>query len=140
MSFSSKRVLVTGAGGFVGSAVARRLIEAGARVRLIVRGTSPSGNLGGLDAEIVTGDLRDPTAVSNAMAGVDALFHVAADYRIWAPRPEEIVENNLSMTRIVMEAALAANVEADRLYQQRRDPAPLYRRPGRRRERAAQRR
>ena len=111
MIFSGKRVLVTGAGGFVGSAVARRLIAAGARVRLIVRGAGSSGNLHGLDAEIVHGDLRDPAAVAQAMKDMEALFHVAADYRIWAPRPEEIVENNLSMTRTLMEAALTAKVE-----------------------------
>ena len=101
---------MTGAGGFVGSAVTRHLIAAGAIVRLIVRSTSPSGNLQGIDAEILAGDLRDPAAVAHAMDGIDALFHVAADYRIWAPRPEEIVENNLSMTRTLMEAALKAGV------------------------------
>ena len=103
-------ILVTGSSGFVGSAVARQLLAEGASVRLIVRTTSPRGNVEGLDAEIVTGDLRDRAAVAKAMQGVRAVFHVAADYRIWAPRAEEIVENNLDMTRCVMEAALAAEV------------------------------
>jgi len=111
MDFEGKRVLVTGAGGFVGSAVARQLIAAGARVRLIVRDKTAKGNLAGLDAEIVKGDLRDREAVSRALDGMEGLFHVAADYRLWAPRAEEIVENNLAMTRCLMEAAVAAKLE-----------------------------
>ncbi|MBY0613799.1 MAG: NAD-dependent epimerase/dehydratase family protein [Beijerinckiaceae bacterium] len=103
-------ILVTGSSGFVGSAVARQLIAEGARVRLIVRSSSPRGNVEGLDAEVVTGDLRDRDAVRKAMQGVRAMFHVAADYRIWAPNLEEIVENNLDMTRCVMDAALEADV------------------------------
>src|SRR5271166_7036987 len=104
-------VLVTGAGGFVGSAVARQLIAAGARVRAIVRAPSPRGALDLANCEIVLGDLRDVEAVRKAMRGVKTLFHVAADYRIWAPDPEEIVRNNLAMTGCVMEAALEAGVE-----------------------------
>lgn len=95
----------------MGSAVARHLKAAGARVRLIVRANSPRENLAGLDAEIVEGDLRDARAVRAAIEGVSALFHVAADYRIWARRPEEIVENNRAMTLCVMEAALDTKVE-----------------------------
>ncbi len=102
--------LVTGASGFVGSAVARALQARGKRLRLIVRETSPRGNLNGLDAEIVTGDLRDPGAVMRAMRGVDALYHVAADYRIWAPDPQDIIRNNLATTQTVMQAALDAGV------------------------------
>ena len=103
-------ILVTGAGGFVGSAVARKLIAAGGRVRLIVRASSPRGNLDLANSEIVLGDLRDRAAVRAAMRGVRALFHVAADYRIWAPDRTEIVRNNLEMTRCVMEAAQEAGV------------------------------
>ena len=111
MDFGSEGlVLVTGASGFVGSAVARQLIAAGARVRVMARVTSPRDNLDLAHSEIVTGDLRDIDAVRSAMRGVKALFHVAADYRIWAPDPEEIVRNNLAMTKVVMEAALAAGV------------------------------
>jgi len=111
MDFGSEGlVLVTGASGFVGSAVARQLIAAGARVRVMARVTSPRDNLDLAHSEIVTGDLRDIDAVRSAMRGVKALFHVAADYRIWAPDPEEIVRNNLAMTRAVMEAALEAGV------------------------------
>ena len=103
-------ILVTGASGFVGSAVARALLAAGGRVRLMVRAGSARGNVDGLEAEIVTGDLRDPDAVRRAMSGADALFHVAADYRIWVPDPAEIIRNNVEMTRCVMDAALAAAV------------------------------
>ena len=111
MDFGSEGlVLVTGASGFVGSAVARQLIAAGARVRVMARVTSPRDNLDLAHSEIVTGDLRDIDAVRSAMRGVTAVFHVAADYRIWAPDPEEIVRNNLAMTKVVMEAALAAGV------------------------------
>ena len=102
--------LVTGVSGFVGSAVARALAARGEAVRGLVRASSPRANLDRFPGELVEGDLRDPDAVARAMAGADALFHVAADYRLWAPDPEEIVRNNRDTTRIVMEAALAAAV------------------------------
>jgi dihydroflavonol-4-reductase len=104
-------VLVTGASGFVGSAVARALQARGARLRLLARATSPRGNLADLDAEIVVGDMADPAAMTAAMQGARYLFHVAADYRLWARDPEEIVRNNLNGTRAVMGAALGAGVE-----------------------------
>ncbi|MDR3511556.1 MAG: NAD-dependent epimerase/dehydratase family protein [Caulobacteraceae bacterium] len=103
--------LVTGASGFVGSAVARALQARGARLRLLARATSPRANLDALDAEVVVGDMADPAAMTQAMQGVRWVFHVAADYRLWARDPEEIVRNNLSGTRAVMQAALAAKVE-----------------------------
>ncbi|ACB96713.1 hopanoid-associated sugar epimerase [Beijerinckia indica] len=106
-----KDVLVTGGSGFVGSAVSRALIEAGFSVRVLTRGTSPRGNLSGLDVEIVEGDMRDPDAVARAMAGVQFLFHVAADYRLWARDPREIHLNNVEGTRIVMQNAQKAKVE-----------------------------
>lgn len=103
--------LVTGASGFVGSAVARALAARGVRLRLLARGASPRANLEGLDAEIVVGDMADPVAMTRAMAGARWVFHVAADYRLWARDPEEIVRNNLAGVRAVMGAALAAKVE-----------------------------
>ena len=108
---STGKALVTGASGFVGSAVARALIERGVDVRALVRASSPQQHLAGLDLEFVTGDLRDAESVRRAMAGVRFLFHVAADYRLWARDPHEIVENNMRSTRIVMEEAQAAGVE-----------------------------
>jgi dihydroflavonol-4-reductase len=105
------KALVTGAGGFVGSAVARLLVERGFSVRALVRGTSPQQHLADLDVEIVNGDLRDADAVRCAMSGARWLFHVAADYRLWARNPAEIVDNNMLTTRIVMEEAQRAGVE-----------------------------
>lgn len=104
-------VLLTGASGFVGAAVARALLRHGYRVRAMVRASSPRGNLDGLDAEIVTGDLLDRASLDRAMAGVGAVVHVAADYRIWAADPEEIVRNNRLGTGNIVAAALAAGVE-----------------------------
>ncbi len=108
---SSDIILVTGASGFVGAAVVRALLAQGARVRVLVRMASARTNIDGLDVEIAAGDLRDPDTVGRAMAGVRRVFHVAADYRLWARDPEEIVRNNVATTRHVAEAALAAGVE-----------------------------
>ncbi|KQV49665.1 hopanoid-associated sugar epimerase [Massilia sp. Root335] len=104
-------VLVTGAAGFVGAAVARAALARGYAVRALVRASSPRRNLAGLEAELAEGDLRDPAAVGRALAGARFLLHVAADYRLWAREPGEIVRNNLDGTRVVMRAALAAGVE-----------------------------
>ena len=103
--------LVTGVSGFVGAAVARRLAASGRRVRGLARASSSRANLTDFPGELVEGDLRDADAVQRAMTGVRHLFHVAADYRIWARDPEEIVRNNLLSTGNVVDAALAAGVE-----------------------------
>jgi dihydroflavonol-4-reductase len=105
------RVLVTGAAGFIGSAVVRALVAAGYPVRALVRPTSPRANLAGLDVEVVEGDIRDAQSVTRATAGVRHLFHVAADYRLWAPDAGEILSTNVCGTRTVMEAALHAGIE-----------------------------
>ena len=104
-------VLVTGASGFVGSAVARKLAERGFAVRALVRPSSPRGNFSDFPCDLVEGDLRDPASLRSAVKGARFLFHVAADYRLWAPDPEEIVRNNLTGTRGIMEAALDAGVQ-----------------------------
>jgi dihydroflavonol-4-reductase len=105
------RVLVTGASGFVGSAVARKLVERGFIVRALVRVASPRAHLADLDLDYAVGDLRDAQSVRHAMAGVRFVFHVAADYRLWAREPAEIEHNNLVGTRIIMEEAMRAGVE-----------------------------
>jgi dihydroflavonol-4-reductase len=104
-------VFITGASGFVGSAIARELSRAGFALRALVRGGSPRANLDGLDAEIVEGDMRDERAVLAAAKGARYVFHVAADYRLWAPNPDEIIQANVDGTKVVMEAAKAAGVE-----------------------------
>jgi dihydroflavonol-4-reductase len=109
--FSGSRVLVTGASGFVGSAVARLAIERGFKVRVLVRATSPRKNVESLDAEIVVGDMRDEASMRTALKDCRYLFHVAADYRIWAPDPSEIERANLDGTEATMRAALAEGVE-----------------------------
>ena len=103
-------ILVTGAGGFVGSALARALVAEGRDVVAAVRSGSRRDNIDGLGLRVVEADLRDPAAVAAAMRGIHALFHVAADYRLWARDPSEIVRNNVEMTRVVMSAALEARV------------------------------
>jgi len=104
-------VLVTGVSGFLGSAVARALAADGQIVRGLARASSPRANLVDFPGELVEGDLRNAAAVTRAMQGVAHLYHVAADYRLWAPNAQEIVANNRATTSIVMEAALAAGVE-----------------------------
>jgi dihydroflavonol-4-reductase len=89
----------------------RQALDRGFQVRVLVRSTSPRANLAGLPVEIVEGDMRDAASMTRAMAGVRYLFHVAADYRLWAPDPEEIVRSNVEGTVTVMNAARAAGVE-----------------------------
>ncbi len=104
-------ILVTGATGFVGSAVLRALAARGARVRALARPTSPRLNLEGAACEVMVGDMTDAGSMATALQGVRYLFHVAADYRLWARDPGELRRANVEGTRITMEAALAAGVE-----------------------------
>jgi dihydroflavonol-4-reductase len=103
--------LVTGASGFVGSHVARQLVSAGQSVRVLVRRGSNLAALGGLHLECFEGDLRDTSSLERAMLGVRRVYHVAADYRLWTPRPEEIYETNVEGTRRLLAAAKNAGVE-----------------------------
>ena len=103
-----KPTLVTGASGFLGWHVARLLIERGHRVRALVR---PSSKIRELDAEQAGGDLRDPDSVERAMAGCGLVFHVAADYRLWAADESELYRSNVDGTRNVLQAARQAGVD-----------------------------
>jgi dihydroflavonol-4-reductase len=103
--------LVTGATGFVGSHVARQLVSAGQSVRVLVRPNSNLEALAGLHVEYFEGDLSDQESLERAMHGIRRVFHVAADYRLWTPRPEEIYEINVEGTRKLLAAARHARVE-----------------------------
>ena len=103
--------LLTGATGFVGSAVARALLARGISVRALVRVGSDRRNLAGLALELVEGDLRDPAGFPAALRGCRTLVHVAADYRIWVPDPAEMLRANVDGTRALLLAARAAGVE-----------------------------
>jgi dihydroflavonol-4-reductase len=107
----SSRVLVTGATGFIGSHVARKLVERGDNVRVLVRRSSRIDNLEGLDVEPVYGDLREPESLTAALCGCDALFHVAADYRLWSRNPQELYDSNVGGVRNIFCAAKHAGVE-----------------------------
>jgi dihydroflavonol-4-reductase len=103
--------LVTGATGFVGSAVARALGARGHQIRVLVRSTSNRRNLDGFQAEIVFGDVNDSVAVARAVAGCRYVIHLAADYRIWVPSPAQMLRTNVEATSGLMRAAKAAGVE-----------------------------
>jgi len=103
--------LVTGATGFLGSHVARQLVARGERVKVLVRASSGTRALEGLSAERVTGDLRDTVSLRNALEGITRVFHVAADYRLWAKDPREIYESNVTGTKNLLQAAKEAGVE-----------------------------
>lgn len=96
---------VTGATGFVGSHVARALVEQGAELRLLVRASSEPRNVQDLRAERVIGDLCDPTSLERGMAGCDVIFHVAADYRLWVRDPQQMYRANVEGTRAILAAA-----------------------------------
>ena len=99
------KVFVTGATGFLGSHVARVLEENGSDLRLLVRPSSDLRNVNGLKAERVVGDLRDAASLEKGMAGCEAVFHVAADYRLWVRDPQEMYRSNVEGTRAILQAA-----------------------------------
>jgi len=105
------KILVTGASGFVGSAIVRQLLDAGHGVRVLLRPDSPRDNINDLDVEIAVGDLTDISTLKQAATGCSALFHAAADYRLWAPHPESMYATNVDGTRNIMRAALDAGME-----------------------------
>ncbi len=104
------KALVTGATGFVGAAVARALVREQWEVRALAREGSDRRNVQDLPIETVTGDLRDRGSLERALSGCQALFHVAADYRIGARDPERLYQTNVQGSRTIIEAALQAGV------------------------------
>jgi dihydroflavonol-4-reductase len=104
------KALLTGATGFVGAAVARRLLREGVAVRALVRAHADRRNLAGLDLECVEGDLQQPESLRPALRGCEALFHVAAEYRLWTREPASLYRSNVAGTRLLLEAAREAGV------------------------------
>jgi dihydroflavonol-4-reductase len=103
--------LVTGAAGFLGSHVARQLVARGENVRVLMRASSTNRAIADLSLEYTTGDLRDPPSLDRAMQGVKRVFHVAADYRLWAKRSQDIYDSNVGGTKNLLDAAGRAGVE-----------------------------
>src|SRR5215467_3128263 len=99
------KALVTGGTGFVGSHVVRALVDDGASVRVLARAGSDRRALAGLPVEFATGDLAEPRSLTAPLAGVDELYHVAADYRLWAPDPTVLYRVNVGGTRALLLAA-----------------------------------
>ena len=104
-------ILVTGASGFVGSAVVRRLLELDTAVRVLVRPSSNRANIQDLPVEVASGDLRDPDSLVKALMGCQGVYHVAADYRLWAPDPQDLYASNVDGTRNLLRAAGEAGVD-----------------------------
>jgi len=104
------KCFVTGATGFLGSHVARRLLARGAELRLLVRPTSRLDNIADLAAEHVTGDLCDADSLRKGMAGCELVFHVAADYRLWARDRNQLYQSNVEGTRNILTAARDSGV------------------------------
>ena len=103
--------LVTGAAGFLGSHVTRQLVARGENVRVLMRPSSSNRAISDLSLEYVTGDLRDPASLERAMKGVRRVFHVAADYRLWAKRSQDIYDSNVGGTKNLLAAAKRAGLE-----------------------------
>ena len=103
--------LVTGATGFLGSAVARALLDRGEAVRVLVRPGNDRRNIAGLDVELTEGDLNDPQSLREAVKGCRALYHAAADYRLWARDPQELYQTNVAATKQLLRLASEAGVE-----------------------------
>jgi dihydroflavonol-4-reductase len=105
------KTLVTGAAGFLGSHLTRQLLARGADVRVLLRPSSSNRAIADLPLEYMTGDLRDSTSLDRALSGVQRVFHVAADYRLWSKRSQDIYDSNVGGTKNLLEAAKRAAVE-----------------------------
>lgn len=104
-------IFVTGATGFIGSHVVRKLLLRGDRVRVLARNSSPRSNIEAFGCEIVIGDLKDSMSLLRCVRGCSRVYHVAADYRLWARNPQEIYDNNVGGTRNLLSACCEAGVE-----------------------------
>jgi dihydroflavonol-4-reductase len=104
------KCFVTGATGFLGSHVARELLAHGAELRLLVRATSRTENIADLAAEQFLGDLRDLDSLKRGMSGCEVVFHVAADYRLWAVNGKELYDSNVEGTRNILQAARESGI------------------------------
>ena len=105
-----KKALITGATGFIGAHVARKLVERGYQVTALVRQNSNPALINGLSLNIVVGDITNFDSLLRPMHGIDELYHIAADYRLWSKNPREIFRNNVEGTRCVLEAAYTCEV------------------------------
>src|SRR5262245_52914375 len=103
--------LVTGEGGFIGSHLTRLLVERGDHVRALVRPSSRVDALAGLPVDVVHGDLADRASLDAATRGVRRVFHVAADYRLWARDPRAIYATNVEGTRRLLDACFRIDLE-----------------------------
>jgi dihydroflavonol-4-reductase len=103
--------LVTGATGFVGSHVVRRLLQRGDRVRILARHSSRKSNIEAFGCEVAIGDLKDATSLLRCVQGCGRVYHVAADYRLWTRNPQDIYDNNVGGTRNLLSACCEAGVE-----------------------------
>ena len=108
---SGPKILVTGAAGFLGSHLTRQLVARGADVRVLLRPSSNNRAIADLPLEYITGDLRDAASLDRALAGVQRVFHVAADYRLWSKRSQDIYDSNVGGTKNLLGAAKRAGVE-----------------------------
>src|SRR5579884_964503 len=106
-AFNGRPILITGATGFIGWHVARKILERGHKVRALAR---PGSRVKELDVETVTGDLRDPESLRRAVSGCGTVFHLAADYRLWARHPDELFASNVEGTRNLLTAAQQSGV------------------------------
>lgn len=104
-------LLVTGASGFVGSAVVRALVAEGEPVRVLVRPSSDTSHLTQFPVDIAVGDLLDAASLERAVAGCRGVYHVAADYRLWTRNPGVIYRANVDGTAMLLHAASKAGVE-----------------------------
>jgi len=105
------KIFLTGSTGFVGHHVANALSAQGADLRLLTRKTSNLRNLEGIRGETVVGDLLEPESLRSAIAGCDAVVHVAADYRLWIPDPQAMYRANVDGTRELLRLAYEAGVK-----------------------------